>query len=311
MPQMTPAEARVIDPVLTEIARGYRPEGHVGLQLAPEVRVGQRGGKMIQFGKEAFRIYDTARAPGTRIPELQLGYGANTYALVDHALQAKVPVEHLEEARAVPNVDLAARAVRVVQDIMFQRLEFDLATAVRDPTRYDSNHKQVLSGTSQWSDYSASTPTKDVRAWAEVIRSSIGRRPNTMVMGAAVFAALAEHPVILDRMKYTTRDSVTADILAQLFGIQKVLVGEAVYESGGQMVDMWGKDVILAYTIPASLADQGAPTFAYTYRLNDRPLVGGGWLDRDTNSWKYPVHDAFQPLVVGADAGFLAQNVVA
>ena len=64
MPQMTPRQARVIDQILTTVARGYKNSAFVGMTLFPYVPVGQRGGRILKFGKEAFRLYETRRAPG-------------------------------------------------------------------------------------------------------------------------------------------------------------------------------------------------------------------------------------------------------
>lgn len=64
MPQMTPATARVIDPILTNVARGYANNALIGMSLFPAVPVQQRGGKIVSFGKEAFMTYATGRAPG-------------------------------------------------------------------------------------------------------------------------------------------------------------------------------------------------------------------------------------------------------
>lgn len=93
MPQNTPGQARVIDPVLTEVARGYQNAEMVGMGLFPYVPVGQRGGKIIQFGKEHFRLYNTARAPGGKVVRIASGYGSQAYALESHAVEEGVPDE--------------------------------------------------------------------------------------------------------------------------------------------------------------------------------------------------------------------------
>ena len=65
MNQMTPAQARVIDPILTEIARGYGGnQAPIADILFPTVPVAQRGGRIIAFGPDDFKLYSTARAPG-------------------------------------------------------------------------------------------------------------------------------------------------------------------------------------------------------------------------------------------------------
>ena len=71
---MNAAGARVIDPVLSEIAQGYRNAEAVGLNLFPVVPVAQRGGKIISFSKEDFALYDTQRAPGANTKRISGGW---------------------------------------------------------------------------------------------------------------------------------------------------------------------------------------------------------------------------------------------
>ena len=60
---MNNAGARVIDPILSTVAQGYQNAEFIGMNLFPYVPVGQRGGKIITFGKEDFALYATGRAP--------------------------------------------------------------------------------------------------------------------------------------------------------------------------------------------------------------------------------------------------------
>ena len=53
---------RVVDQVLTNIARGFVNASHVAQNLFPFVSVSKEGGKIPQFTKEAFKIYNTERA---------------------------------------------------------------------------------------------------------------------------------------------------------------------------------------------------------------------------------------------------------
>jgi len=54
---------RIVDPVLTTIARGYKNAQLISEALFPVAPMDKEGGKVPQFGKEAFRIYKTERAP--------------------------------------------------------------------------------------------------------------------------------------------------------------------------------------------------------------------------------------------------------
>lgn len=309
---MSASQARVVDPILTNLARGYKNGQFVGMELFPYASVGQRGGKVIQFGKEAFRLYSTARAPGTGTQRVTFGYAGADYSLEQHALEGVLPFEIQEEAQAVPGIDLGQTTVSGVQDIIGLRLEKAQADLARNVNNYGANNKVVLSGTDQFSDYVNSKPSKVIRDAVEAIRTQIGKRPTKIEIGAAVFAQLQEHPLILDRTKFTSKDSITPDILAALWNVPKVVVGDAIYEDGnGAMQDVWGKDIIIAYTQTGTIANRGLPSFGYTYRLGGYPIVEQPYYDRNSKSWIYPVTDEVRPVVAGFDGGFLIKNAVA
>lgn len=313
MTQLTPAQARVIDPILTTVAQGYQNAEFIGSALFPTVPVGQRGGKILTFGREDFALYNTGRAPGANTKRVNFGYSGSSFALEQHALEGVVPFEDLEEADAVPGIDLGKGALYKTQNIIGLRLEYAQAVLATTAANYPAGSKTTLSGTAQWSDQTSgvSDPAKDIETGKEAIRARIGKRPNTLILGPLVFSALKTHPKIVDRIKFTGRDSLTKEILANLFDIEKVFVGDAIYDSGGTFVDVWGKSAVLAYTVTADAASRGTPTFGYTYRLRNYPVAEDPYMDRNTKSWVYPVTDEVAPVIAGATAGYLISAAVA
>lgn len=312
MPQPTPGQARVVDPILSAVARGYRSaKAAIANVLFPIVPVGQRAGRIIVFGTDDFRLVNTKRAPGANTKRVQYGYGSEPFALVDHRLEGSVPVELQEEAAAVPGIDLAAGAVRQVQNVMALERENEAAKLARDASKYDAANKETLSGTSQWSN-PASDPFTDIMDGKEVIRAKTGEKPNVLTLGPKVLTALRTHPKVLDRLSTASdRPPATLQQLQALFELQQVVEGDAVYHDGTQFQDVWGKDAILAFTTPASMQEMGAPNYGYTYQLSSRPIVEEGYFDNNTNTWYYPTSDAYQPVFAGPSAGFLFKDSVA
>ena len=312
MPQATPGQARVVDPILSAVARGYRsPKAAVASVLFPIVPVGLRAGRIISFGPDDFKLVNTARAPGANTKRIQFGYAGENYSLVDYRLEGAVPNELQEEASNGPGIDLSSNAVHRVQNVMALEREKQAADLARNEARYGAGNKETLSGTSQWSD-PASDPFTDIMDGKESIRAKIGERPNVLTLGPKVLTALRTHPKVLDRLSTASdRPPATLQQLQALFELQQSVEGEAVYHDGSQFQDVWGKDAILAYTTPASMQEMGSPSFGYTYQLEDRPMVEEGYPDRNANSWFYPVTDAYQPVLAGATAGFLFKSAVA
>jgi hypothetical protein len=308
---MTAAQARVINPILTEVARGYKNADMIGLGLFPYARVTARGGNLIQFGKEAFKLYDTRRAPGGNVARINTSYTGVLYGIEDHSISEQVPIELMEDAAAVPGINLGSNAAMHGMDIIGLRLEKAHSDLAFNPALYAATNKITLAGVTQWSD-PTSTPIANVETAKEAIRTQVGRRPNTFALGASVFAQIKQHPEIVDRLKHTSRDVATPEILAMLLGVQRVLVGDAIYtNAAGVSADVWGKHAVLAYTDISGLQDATRPSYGYTYRLANYPVVEQPWYDPNTRSWVYPVHDAVSATLPGAEAGYLFINAVA
>jgi len=316
MPALSPTQARLVDPVLTGIAQGYKQLDFVGGLLFPTVQVGQRAGKIITFGKEDFMLYASERAPGENTKRIGFGFSGSPFALIDYSLEGSLPIETNQESNSPDKgytIDMARVTLMKTQDIMALRLEYQQAQLARNLANYGSSNKVTLTGTSQWSDYTGtSNPIKDIEAAKEAIRARTGKRPNVLVMGPATMSILRQHPVIVDRMKYTTRDVATADVLAALFGVARVVVGEGIFANdAGVFSDIWGKDVVLAYTELSTLAAMGTPTYGYTYQLRGYPLAETPYYDNNAKSWYFPVSRCEAPVIAGADAGYLIKNAVA
>ena len=308
---MNNRQVRVIDPILSNIAQGYAHPERVGFALFPRVPVRQRGGQIIEFGRDSFKRYKTRRAPGANTKRVQFGYEGKPFALVQDALEGQVPWEHMQDANEVPGIDLGSEATNEVMDIMSLSLEIDQANLATNPNNFSANNKDTLSGTSQWTSPD-SDPAKQIREYREAVRSIIGLRPNVMEVSAHGFNALCEHPKILERFKYTSSDSITAAMLAKLFNLRNLVVGEAVYmeEGSDTMIDVWGNSATLAY-VPEQVSSRRAPSFGYTYALEGHPIVEEAYNERNAKSWIYPVTYERAPVLSGIESGFLIQDVAA
>lgn len=164
MPQMSPAQARIVDPVLAGLAQGYKQRRLVGDLLFPTVPVPTRGGKVVEFDTAAFERYNSSRAPGSNARRITFGYQGKPYSLEGNALDAVVPYELAEEAAAVPRIDLGSRAVNVVLNAMSLGLECEQAGIASDFANYDDAHRVTLDGGKVWSDHANSDPATDIEA---------------------------------------------------------------------------------------------------------------------------------------------------
>lgn len=317
MPQLTPSQARVINPVLSSIARGIQQPDLVGGFLFPRVDVPLRGGQILTFGREAFMQYSNlTRAPGSSTPRVQFGYSGSSYALIDASIEGMVPKEIQEEGmNSSFSLDHAQVALNGADRILALRLEIAQATLATTLGNHASTNRVTLSGTAQWSDQTSgvSNPLTAIETGKEAIRAGTGKRPNVGVMGPSVWASVKFHPIVRDYTKYTGREVATLDIFSELTGIPNWYVGDAIFsnDAGTTLSDCWGKDVVLAYSELGSVANYGAPTFGYTYNLEGYPLAEEPYEDRNIKSQLFPVTRAEAPVIAGQLAGYLIKSAVA
>ena len=304
------AGARVVDPVLTTVAREYKHPMCVGDKLFPDVEVALRGGRAINFTRDDFKNINTARVPGSRTLRVQFGYTGESYGLTDHAIEGKVPIELMQEAQGSIGIDLGSRAVRSASNLIKLGKEIAQAKLATNADNYNANNKVTLSGNSQWS-HASSDPTLNIATAISAVRAAIGMRPNTVVMGGKVFDKVKVNSKILERIKYTSREAATPDLLASLWDVDHVWVGDAIYvDDANNAKDVWDDHVVVAYTAIGSM-DMGEPSFGYNYQLRGYPMTEMPYLEQNARSWIYPVCEAYDTKIVGKDAGYLISDVLA
>ena len=201
-------------------------------------------------------------------------------------------------------------ATEFVTDKLLLRLEKDVADLVFTAgnwTNTGTPNGGVWSGDS-------SDPINDVVGSSlvrETVRKAIGRYPNVCVLGAAVWASLQRHPDILDRVKYTQTGVVTEQLVAALFGVDKLLVGRAIIDSAKEgatasIGDVWGSSAFFGYVAPTP----GLMT----------PSAGSifSWKNREVNQYRedqehqtvYECVQNWDSKVTSADSGYLLTSCV-
>ncbi|MDO5614445.1 MAG: major capsid protein [Paracoccus sp. (in: a-proteobacteria)] len=308
---MNQRTAAVIDPILSTHARGYRNAELISHLLFPRVTIPNRSMRVLKFGKESFRLMNTRRSPGAAKARIQYGFDSDSISLVQDALEGFVPVEHQEEASKVPGVDLGRSAINMVLDIVDLGMEKEAADLARNAALYADSNKVTLTGSARWSD-AASDPLADIDEAKDSIRRMIGRYPNMLTLGPSVIKALKRHPKIKEQFKYTTAASITTEMLAGYFDLEKIVVGKAVFlpetaPDTQPASDIWGDDAILSFT-PSNAERYDIPSFAYTYELSGYPQVMRPYFEERTDSWVYPTKTERRPYLVGAESGFLFKD---
>ncbi|MGT3004487.1 major capsid protein [Pasteurella multocida] len=268
---------RVQDPVLTELAQGYHNNELIGETLMPTVEIDKEAGKIPTFGRLAFRLPSTVRSlRGTSNRLDPEDIGAIDVALEEHDVE--YAIDYREENEAI--FSLRQFALNTTQDVIALGREKEVATLALDESKYGTNNKITLSGSSKFTDQTA-----DIfgvfDAGIRAIKRSIGRKPNVCVIAGDVWAVLKEHPKVIEKIKHVQVGIMTPEIFAKLIGIDTVKIGEAVYEQSNQLKDIWSGCVVLAYVAPRSKEGKGTvyePSYVHTSYLPYVPQMGRNYV---------------------------------
>lgn len=259
-----PKGSMSIDQALTTVAFGYKNAALIADQVFPAISVGKQSGKVYKFGKDAFRLDDDIRAPGTKSHTVQsFSVLTDSYFCDNHALNDVVANEDVANADAAVNPEVAMTE-GLVAKIKLRR-EYTLAAYLFNATTFSGKTAAV---TTKWSDYAASDPVGDVDASKETVRQNSGSIANTGIMGQSVFNKLKRHPMLLDMFKYSSKGVLTEQMVAEALGLKRILVGGAVYNSAKEgatavMADVWGNYFLTAYI--ADAPGLRTPSLGYSY----------------------------------------------
>lgn len=301
---------RGYDPVLTQLSREYKDQTFIATEIFPEVQVSQETGRIITFGKEAFKAHTTTRAiraNSNRVQPEDLTY--TNYLLEEQDIE--IPIDWRESQAGL--YDVRAYAARMVKRILQRSLEIRTAAIAFASATYAASNKVTLSGATQWTN-AASNPISTIETAKEAIRSQIGVYPNVMLMGAQAFAALKSNPKMENRLQYGYQQVLTEDIVGKIFDIPKVLVGRGVQSTdAGVFSDIWTDNCLLAYVAGAGDTgtghatiepNMGEPSIGYTVRL-EGGLMADMYQEKGGKVDVCRATDVVSPFLVGADAGYL------
>lgn len=287
MPQPTGRDLHV-DKLLSDLSIGYLNErsAYIADIVFPVVRVNKQTDKYAIYRKgDWFRDEAKKRAPLTE--SAGGGYAISTpgtFVCDEWAFHKDIADEDIDNADDVFNNDEDAtqftiEKLRLRRERLWATHYF--GTEIWDK---DLEGQTDTPGTDEflvWDD-SDSTPIEDIEDAKAIVQGVIGMMPNTLVVASRVHQTLKNHPDVVDRYKYTQAGIITEDLLAKVFGIDRYLIGSALYATNQE--DITGDtnddlsfiltqyDALLVYSAPRP--SKKRPSGGYTFRWN-RPFMNG------------------------------------
>lgn len=312
-----------VNPVLTAIAVGYSNPAVslIADQVLPRVDVGDESFKWTEYPlSEGFTVPETLVGRKGRPNRVEFSGTEKDGSTSDYALDDEIPIGDIrtaerQRAAGLSNYDPRARATEGLTNLTKLSREVRVAALVHSAATYATGRKVTLSGNSQFSDYTNSTPIDVLMA---AIEGTLVFRANSLVMGQAVWSKLRSHPHLVNAVRgnLTNKGMITREELANLLEIKQVLVGEGYVNTAkkGQDVSLarvWGKHIAALHIDPSATNKSGI-TFGITAQVGTRiagniadPHIGmeGGEIVR--------VGEKVKELIVAKDVGYFIENAVA
>lgn len=311
-----------VNTALTNVSTAYvqDADAFIAARVFPIVRVTKKSDDYFIYNKnDYFRDEAQDRADGAESAGGDYDLDTGTYSCKTKAFHKDISEKERENSDPALDPDTDA-AEYVTNKVLIKRERVWM-------TNYFTTGKwgtDVVGTTdfTKWSDYASSDPITDIKTGKKTILQNTGYKPNKLVLSYEVFEVLQDHPLIVDRYKHTTAESITEDMMARVFGVDEVVVSEGVYaanEEGGteDMQFIAGKNALLVYSNPAPALKKPSGGYIFSFvgeggrgefgnRILNYDLRGSGRLvDR------VEAEIDFDAKLVGSDMGYFFSNAVA
>lgn len=318
MPQPSSYDVH-IDQVLNNVSTAYIQDqgAFIASKVFPMVPVEKQSNKYYTFPKAQW-FNDDVQLRGDGVESAGSGYTLSNDNYFCQVYALHKDIGHLTLANFDAPVEPMSAATQFITQQMLQRMERQWVTDYFATSIWGTD--ATLTGTNQWSDETGSNPIDDIEAGKETILKNTGFLPNTLVIGYQVFRKLKNHPDIVDRFKYTSSTVITEDILARLFGVERLFVARAIKNIANEgatasMDFLVGKNALLMYVNPSPGLLQPSAGYTFSWTKPDAgaasPVTVSRWYNDDRKAWRVEGESAWVNKVVGTDLGYFISGAVA
>ena len=223
-----------IDPLLSNFAISYAPDGLIAADVMPIVPVIKQSGVYAIFEQaDQFRIPDTTRAPGDEAKIVRFRVGSGVYNCLPYALKSQIPIEDLANADGAFRTFLETGRIGTVMNQLM--LDWENRTAALFFKTGNVGSSTLCA--SLWSTAGGGgSPFSDINTQIDNVQNATGIRPNTLIFGIQAWKDLRRHNEIINKTKslgaYRVAAAGAAGMpsemeVAELFEMDRVLVGRA------------------------------------------------------------------------------------
>lgn len=319
--------SQIVGGFLPGISVAYRNLNYIANRIFNTVdRVGPKAKITLYKAGDWFRDEAQIRAPGTRSPRITPKKDSVSVALDEYAMSSPVTDEDRQDASdaGAPPVQPEIDAVELASDkidLRKEKLIHDLIVA----TTWADGNSGGEDADGKWAAGSGNTFLVDIKTAIAAVHGKSGIRPNRLAIDLGTFLSLKEEMTVLDKIKYTQRAVLTAEILASLLELEEVLVGDAIYSSAKEKKD--GSDMTAAKVWEVNSGKGMGFVFYAPPRPGLKVPMAGvqargsyiGGVVRQISTWReaaehqdvYEAAEQTDMVVTGATLGYLFKDTLA
>lgn len=293
----------------------------VAADVFPVVNVQQQSNVYYVYRKgDWFRTVASKRAPATA--SVGTGYSLDnspSYFCDRWAAHHDIPDEDFDNSDFgldVENdaVDLVTRNLLIRRELVFVKQFMRTNTW----TGHAGGDYTGTSGSGYWNS-SNSNPPLDIDNLKRGVHATTGYTPNTLVMTSDILYALRNHPLMIDKFKYTQPGILDQQMIAMVFGVPRVFIVNAILNTAqeGQTDNlnyMASNTFLLCYAAPSPGLKKASA--GYTFSWTGRIGAGGynstieKWYMQELKATRVEGEMAFDMRATGLDLGVLGTNVL-
>lgn len=231
----------------------------IALKVLPFVRMGRKSASFSALTRETL-LQDAAasRAPRSAYNRLDFSAKDKIYNCKEYGLEC--PVDDSERTQYMNDFDAEDAATKITAEALMRQLEIRTAAAVFNTTTWTGASLFTDHSAAPWAT-AATDIIKQVVDKIEIVRKNCGRKPNALVIGAALEPHLLNNTGI--RAQFPGAQMITLEMIRNalrgIFGLTKLLIGGAAKNTAleGQAfagADVWGD----TYAMVAHVAEEGS-----------------------------------------------------
>ena len=300
-----------INPGLSNLSVKYANDrNEYAVTKLPTISVKHETDEYYVYGRDSFRIPETIRANGAEANQSEYQLSTTSYSLDRHSLKDIVTDRERDNSNEATNKDLDA--AEFLTDQILNRMEYNAASTIfTTATSFDNTGS--LTSTLYWN---VASTTTDVIGNIDTMTSAIlkgsGKRANTLIMGEQTFRYAKDNTNVIERIKYSERGIITAEILSSVFNIGNIIVGSAVYDQGVEGSStpsttwLWDKKVAAMYLEPN--AKLKSPSALYNFQMpvnGEYPFAVKKYRNDAREGDEIEVNAFHKTIVTGKAAGYL------